>query len=162
MVLRFRNLDVTPEDPVEQWGVEGLLTAIDRGSLRDWRRIDAAVDLEPYGALAEQLDTALELAEDVGVVSVLRRRLAAAQDRAARSLVTDRLNENTARFGGTAAAFARAVGTSPSRMSTYLRGTVMPSAAVLVKAELIAEAAARRREADGPPQAATDFRPPSA
>ena len=24
--LKFRNLNVTPDDPVEQWGVEGLLT----------------------------------------------------------------------------------------------------------------------------------------
>ncbi|GAA4814703.1 hypothetical protein [Tomitella cavernea] len=129
------------------------MTAIDRGSLSDWRRIGAAVDVEPYGELAEQLTTALDLAEDAGVVAALRRRLAASQDRVARSLVAHRLNENTARFGGTAAAFARALGTSPSRMSTYLRGTVTPSAAVLVKAELIAESAARRREAVRPSSA---------
>lgn len=34
--LKFRNLGVTPDDPVEQWGVEGILAAIDRGSLRYW------------------------------------------------------------------------------------------------------------------------------
>lgn len=32
MALFFRNLDVTPDDPVEQWGVEGVLAAIDLSS----------------------------------------------------------------------------------------------------------------------------------
>ncbi len=39
--LRFRNFDVTPEDPVEKWGVEGLVIVIDRGSLVDRRRDSA-------------------------------------------------------------------------------------------------------------------------
>lgn len=162
MALRFRNLDVTPADPVEQWGAEGLLSAIDRGSLRDWRRIAAAVDAEPFGELADQLSVALDLAQDVGVVSAMRRRLAAARDRTARSLAAERLGAAAARYGGTAAAFAGEVGTSSSRMSTYLRGTVMPSAAVLMKAELIAAAAARRRESGGATSAAAASRPSSA
>src|SRR5699024_3487899 len=116
MTLRFRNLDVTPDDPVDQWGVEGLLTAIDRGSLHDWRRIADTIDLEPYGDLAQELSEALDLAEDIGVVAAMRRRLTAAQDRMARSLVAQRLSETAAQHGGTAAAFARSVGTSPSRM----------------------------------------------
>jgi len=32
VALFFRNLDVTPDDPVEQWGVEGVLAAIDLSS----------------------------------------------------------------------------------------------------------------------------------
>lgn len=31
MPLRFRNIDATPADPVESWGFEGMLAAIDRG-----------------------------------------------------------------------------------------------------------------------------------
>jgi hypothetical protein len=30
-VLQFRNINATPDDPVEKWGVEGILAAIDRG-----------------------------------------------------------------------------------------------------------------------------------
>lgn len=73
--LKFRNLNVTPDDPVEQWGVEGLLTAIDRGSLRHWKRILAAVEADPQGPVAMDLAQALELAEDVGVTAYLRRGL---------------------------------------------------------------------------------------
>jgi len=39
--LRFRNLDVSPEEPVEDWPFEGVVTAIERGALpigSDWRR----------------------------------------------------------------------------------------------------------------------------
>lgn len=80
MALQFRNLAVTPNDPVSQWGVEGLLTAIDRGSLKDWRRIAAAVDADPFGPVSVHLADALDLATDAGVVTALRRRLAAAQN----------------------------------------------------------------------------------
>lgn len=73
--LKFRNLNVTPDDPVEQWGVEGVLTAIDRGSLRHWKRILAAVEADPHGPVAMDLAQALELAEDAGVTAYLRRGL---------------------------------------------------------------------------------------
>jgi hypothetical protein len=73
--LKFRNLNVTPDDPVEQWGVEGILTAIDRGSLKHWKRIIAAVTADPDGEVAKDLAQATELAEDVGVAALMRRLL---------------------------------------------------------------------------------------
>ena len=38
-MLKFRNIDVSPNDPVEKWGVEGILSAFERGSVSDWRKI---------------------------------------------------------------------------------------------------------------------------
>ncbi|BBZ55218.1 hypothetical protein [Mycolicibacterium phocaicum] len=73
--LKFRNLNVTPDDPVEQWGVEGILTAIDRGSMKHWKRIIAAVTADPDGEVAKDLAQAIELAEDVGVAALMRRLL---------------------------------------------------------------------------------------
>ncbi len=73
--LRFRNLTVTPDDPVEAWGVEGILTAIDRGSLRHWRKITDAVRTAPNGAVAQDLAEAVEMAEDQGVAALMRRAL---------------------------------------------------------------------------------------
>lgn len=73
--LKFRNLGVTPDDPVEQWGVEGILAAIDRGSLRYWKRILESVQADPQGTVAMDLTQALELAEDAGVTAYLRRAL---------------------------------------------------------------------------------------
>ena len=146
--LRFRNLTVTPADPVADWGVEGLLAAVDRGSLPDWRRIADAVRAEPWGPLTTQLLQALELAEDRGVTATLQRVVARAREeveQSAREEVHYRLSALVAESGLTAAEFAARLGTSPSRFSTYLSGKVVPSAALVVRAEGVAD---RAKDAD--------------
>lgn len=153
--LRFRNLDIEPSAPVAQWGVEGLLAAIDRGSLPDWRRIVSAIDAEPWGPLASDLSAAIELAEDRGVAVTLHRAIDRARERAedhARKEVSRRLAALVAESGVTAAEFAARLGTSASRLSTYLSGKVMPSAALLVRAEGIRAFANSHLEgeSDGP------------
>ena len=37
MSLAFRNIDVSPEEPVEVWPTEAILTALERGGLGHWR-----------------------------------------------------------------------------------------------------------------------------
>lgn len=142
--LKFRNLDVTPDDPVEKWGVEGLLAAVDRGSLPHWRRIVAAFRSDPWGTVAQDLEQACDLAEDAGVAATLRRVLATARrdaDLRAREEVRRRLRGLVEDSGLTAAEFARRLGTSASRMSTYLSGKVVPSAALLIRSETISRVA---------------------
>jgi hypothetical protein len=144
--LRFRNITATPDHPVERWGVEGILAAIDRGSLRHWRRIASVVREDPCGPAAADLEQALMLAEDVGVVATLRRTLEQARDDAdasARAEVRRRLAALVNASGLTAAEFARRLGTSASRMSTYLSGKVVPSAALMVRGETVARNARR-------------------
>jgi len=144
--LQFRNIDATPSDPVTNWGVEGLLAAIDRGSLPHWRRIAAAIREDPWGPVAADLEQALRLAEDVGVRATLGRVLAQARedaDASARAEVQRRLLALVNASGLTAAQFAQRLGTSASRMSTYLSGKVVPSAALLVRSETVAENAQR-------------------
>lgn len=144
--LQFRNIDASPDDPVAYWGVEGILAAIDRGSLPHWRRIAAAVRDDPWGPVAADLQQALLLAEDVGVGATLGRILAHARDdvdAAARAEVQRRLLASVNASGLTAAQFAQRLGTSASRMSTYLSGKVVPSAALLVRSETVAEDARR-------------------
>lgn len=136
MKVEFRNLTATPDDPVEQWGGgEGILTAIDRGSREESHRIVRAVARDPFGEVSVNLDAAPGLAEDRGVVTALPRNLTSARDSAARAVVVARLKAALAEFGGPANDFARLLGTSASRMSTYLSGIVVSSAAFLVKAE---------------------------
>ena len=78
-MLRFRNIDVSPSDPVETWSVEGLLTAIERGGIMDWRRVVAEVRADPAGEVALDLAEALELAEPSGAKQLLTHALAAAK-----------------------------------------------------------------------------------
>jgi DNA-binding transcriptional regulator YiaG len=142
--LKFRNITVTPDDPVARWGVEGMVAAIDRGSLPHWRLLAAAVRADPWGPVAQELEQALVLAEDSGVAGTLRRRLAVARREAeasARDEVCRRLRKLIESSGLTSGEFARRLGTSPSRLSTYLSGKVVPSAALLVRGETIARRA---------------------
>lgn len=148
MALKFRNLDISPEEPVSRWGFEGLLAAVDRGSLGDWRKVMAEISRAPWGETAETLGQVLDAAEDSGVVEAMRRAVQIARDRAAaqeRRVVAARLRALVAESGLSDAAFARRLGTSPSRLSTYLNGHVTPSAALMVRAEQVDAADEARR-----------------
>ena len=45
-MLKFRNIDVSSDDPVEKWGVEGILCAFERGGVGDWRKIWKSVTVD--------------------------------------------------------------------------------------------------------------------
>ena len=63
-MLQFRNINISPNDPVEQWGFEGLLTAIERGEVTDWNRIYKSLEANPYGKVSQELEEAIIATED--------------------------------------------------------------------------------------------------
>lgn len=149
MALQFRNLIVTPDDPVEDWGVEGLLAAVDRGDLADWRRIIAAVRREPWGGVAQALGQVFAVASDSGVTSALRHAVAGIHsqvEEGEKAEVAAQAREYVERSGLSQQEFARRMGTSPSRFSTYANGTVTPSAALMVRMRRLAERCAVRHD----------------
>lgn len=132
-MLKFRNINATPQDPVEMWGVEGILAALERGTLRHWRMVtEAAVD--PRSGVAEELEEALELCSRTAAVVWVRERLrrlrATDEER-----VAYRLRLLLLQSGLTQTEFAKRIGTSHSRLSTYLSAKVSPNATVLIRAE---------------------------
>ena len=60
-------------------------------------------------------------------------------------LVVDALTAALAKSGMSQASFAAALGTSQPRLSTYINGRVMPSAALIVRAQRLSEALQRLR-----------------
>ena len=46
--LKFRNLTASADDPVETWPFEGILAAVERGTLPDWRRLAKVVQADPW------------------------------------------------------------------------------------------------------------------
>ena len=165
MALRFRNLTVTPADPVEDWGFEGLLTAVDRGDLGDWHRIMSAVRRDPWGDVSQALIQALDAAEDSGVVGALRAALQNVRDRAERderAEVVETIHRFLDRSGMGKAEFARRVGTSASRMSTYLSGKTVPSAVMLVRMSRVASGRTEAPLARWEPGDTIEFLPPFA
>lgn len=45
--LVFRNVDTSPDEPVSEWPVEAIQTALERGSLPHWRRLATAIKHAP-------------------------------------------------------------------------------------------------------------------
>ena len=153
MTLAFRNLDLTPDAPVESWPVEAILTAIERGDLSHWHRLAAAAADDPWGPVARRTEEALELSEAYGITPALRRVLADARleaERAERERVSDRVQALVERSGLSGAEFASRIGTSASRFSTYRTGKVTPSAALMLRMERVAGSSPGHETAEGP------------
>ena len=64
--LKFRNLTASADDPVETWPFEGILAAVERGALPDWRRLAKAIQADPWGPVAQQVLEAVHLARPYG------------------------------------------------------------------------------------------------
>ncbi len=62
-MLKFRNIDVTPDDPVEKWGVMGILTAFERGGVEDWRKIWRSAKVNGSQKVADEVAQAKGMLE---------------------------------------------------------------------------------------------------
>lgn len=136
MSLAFRNLEISPDAPVEEWPTEAVQAALERGGLSDWRRLAAEVMRRPWGATARQIEEVLSHSRPYGTAKLMESVIERARHDAAeneRRQVADEVRALVRASGRTQAEFASAIGTSPSRLSTYVNGTVTPSAALLVR-----------------------------
>ncbi|MEX1003812.1 MAG: helix-turn-helix transcriptional regulator [Acidimicrobiia bacterium] len=138
MPVEFRNVDASPTDDVRTWPYEALVAVIDRGLVGDWRPIFTELRRSPWGKVARRVQQYLSYREPDGVsmlfaLAIERARLDAEQED--RAEVAARVNAAVERSGLSNGDFARLVGTSASRLSTYLSGKVTPSAAMLVRIE---------------------------
>ncbi len=140
--IAFRNVDASLADPVERWPYEALVAAIERGQLSQWARIARAVRRDPWGQVARDVEAYAQYGDDDGVISLLMESIRQAREeaeKAERAEVARRVQEAIASSGLSAERFARFVGTSASRLSTYRSGAVTPSAAMLVRIERAGE-----------------------
>lgn len=144
MALAFRNLRTTPDAPVSSWPTEAVQTALERGDLDDWRRMVAEIRRDPWGRTARQIEEVLSHTRPYGIADVVEVVLARARERAEareREQVAGEVRATIARSGLSRSAFASRIGTSTSRLSTYATGTVIPSAALMVRMRRVAEQA---------------------
>lgn len=141
MPVVFRNVDASPADDVRTWPYEALVTVIDRGLVGDWQPIFAEIRRSPWGRVARRVEHYLSYREPDGVSALFRLAVERARidaDQADRAEVAARIRNAVAGSGLTNAEFARLVGTSASRLSTYLSGKVAPSSAMLMRIERVA------------------------
>ena len=139
--LKFRNIDASPDDPVETWPFEGILAAVERGALPDWRRLAAAIRADPWGPVAHQVLEAIHLSHHYGTTQLLEGVVARARELAAdseRADVASEVRGLVARSGLSKQDFGERIGTSRSRLSTYMSGKVVPSATLMVRMRRVA------------------------
>lgn len=134
--LKFRNITASPEDPVETWPFEGVLAAVERGTLPDWRRLARVIQDDPWGPVARQVLEAVHLSRPYGTTELLEGVVGRAREAAAdseRAEVATEVRDLVRASGLSQQDFAARLGTSRSRLSTYMTGKVMPSAALVVR-----------------------------
>jgi hypothetical protein len=143
--LKFRNVSASPDDPVETWPFEGILTAVERGTLPDWRRLARAIQADPWGPLAQQVLEAIQISHPYGTTELLEGMVGRARKRAAdseRGEVAAEVRRLVGVSGLSRQDFAERIGTSRSRLSTYMSGKVVPSAAHMVRMRRVARLSA--------------------
>ncbi|MBL8779265.1 MAG: helix-turn-helix transcriptional regulator [Acidimicrobiales bacterium] len=140
MAVQFRNVDASPDDDVRTWPYEALVTVVDRGLVPDWQPVFAEIRRSPWGRVARRVERYLAYRDPDGVGTLFRLAIDRARhdaDRRDRAEAAARVRAAVERSGLTNAEFASLVGTSASRLSTYLSGKVTPSAALLVRIERV-------------------------
>jgi DNA-binding transcriptional regulator YiaG len=147
--LKFRNITASVDDPVETWPFEGVLAAVERGTLPDWRRLAAAIRADPWGPVAQQVLEAVELSQPYGAGELLTTVIERARQEttdAEREQVAGEIRDLVARSGLSQQDFALRLGTSRPRLSTYMSGKVTPSASLMLRMRRVA---AREEARDG-------------
>lgn len=127
--------DATGERPAIT-GTGDLLAVFERQGIRVWRALVAATVDDPWTGSAERhlelLDPDAQPFEVASIRAVLDlSRREAEQDE--RRAVAAHIRSTIDQTGLTQREFAALVGTSPSRLSTYVTGAVTPSAAMLLR-----------------------------
>ena len=138
MGVTFRNVDASPTDDVRTWPYEALVVVVDRGLVSDWKPVFAEIHRSPWGSVARRIERYLSYREPDGAGTLFALAIEHARARVEdvdRAEVAARVRAAVERSGLTNARFAQLVGTSASRLSTYLSGKVTPSAAMLLRME---------------------------
>jgi DNA-binding transcriptional regulator YiaG len=144
MTVRFRNLDFDSTLPLDRWPAEAVETAMDRGSLSDWRRLAEAIRQNPWGPAARTAETVAGWGEHYGVDALIANVVRRAREDVAmrgRAEYAARIRSWRAQTGMTLRQFALAAGTSASRLSDYEHAKVAPTTDVLGRLSYVAERA---------------------
>jgi DNA-binding transcriptional regulator YiaG len=147
MTMRFRNLDFNPTAPLDQWPAEAIETVIDRGSLSDWRQLAEAIRANPWGPAARTAETVAGWDEHYGVDALMIGVIRHARENVTlegRAEYATQIRTWRTQTGMTLRQFARAAGTSASRLSDYENAKVAPTTDVLGRLSHVAATHDRR------------------
>ena len=119
----------------------GFWHLTEHGDAHRWRLHLASVAADPWGEHASCLVTFARAAERPGIATTIERctrRFRTAAEDAERRAIAEHIGALVRISGLPQQTFAARVGTSPSRMSTYVRGQVTPSATMVLRMKRVA------------------------
>jgi DNA-binding transcriptional regulator YiaG/DNA-binding transcriptional ArsR family regulator len=125
---------------------EQLMDLIHHGNARRWRAALLPLIESPWGPYGEHV---VRLAKDAGhdaiaeLLQDCRKVFRTRQEQRERDAIAREIRRLVAISGLTQRQFAAQIGTSPSRLSTYVNGRVIPSAAMLLRIRRVAHAQRR-------------------
>ena len=134
MTTRFRNVDFDRSAPLDRWPAEPIEAIIDRGSLSDWRELADAIRRNPSASAARTTETVIGWGGHYGVDALMDNVIRHAREdvtRRGRDAYAQQIRAWRAQTGMTLREFARAAGTSASRLSDYEHAKVAPTTDVL-------------------------------
>jgi DNA-binding transcriptional regulator YiaG len=141
MTVQFRNLDFDPSAPMDCWPAAAIETIVDRGSLSDWRCLADAIRQNPWGSAARTAEGVVAWGEHYGADALLSDVIRHAREDVAlrgRAEYAAQIRSWRAQTGMTLRQFARAAGTSASRLSDYEHAKVAPTTDVLGRLNYVA------------------------
>lgn len=156
MTVKFRNLDFDLTEAVDQWPAEAIETAIDRGSLSDWRHLAEEIRRSPWGSAARTVETVIGWGEQYGVDELMSKIILHAREdisQKGRLKYAAQIRSWRSQTGMTLRQFAAAAGTSASRLSDYENAKVAPTTDVLGR---LCHVAAHKSEGQDKDEAAHD------
>jgi len=115
-----------------------MVEVIEYGNILDRRPLIDHITEGPWGRVAKNLEECLSYSDEDPVVAFFLLMIEKSREEAEeqeRAEVVSRVRKAKESSGLTSSQFAARIGTSASRFSTYLNGSVMPSAAMLVRME---------------------------
>jgi len=129
--------------------IDQLLDLVHHGNARRWRAALLPLIESPWGPYGEhvvRLCTEAELPAVGEVLQECRKVYQHRQEQRERDAIAREIRRLVAISGLTQRQFASQIGTSPSRLSTYVNGRVVPSAAMLLRIRRVAQAQQRAAE----------------
>jgi DNA-binding transcriptional regulator YiaG len=141
MTTIFRNIDFDTTAPLDEWPAEAIETVIDRGSLSDWRRLADAIRRNPWGEAARTTEEVTTWGEHYSVDALMTNVIRRAREEVAlrgRAEYAEQIRLWRSQTGMTLREFARAAGTSASRLSDYENAKVAPTTDVLGRLRRVA------------------------
>jgi len=142
----LRNVDLDPNTPVAGWPFEVVQTLIERGGLSDWRLLIKEIQRAPWGTTTQRVEEALSISRPYGTAELFEKAISNARHTAIaaeKAEVAREVGQLVEHSRLSKAEFASSIGTSASRLSTYVSGQVMPSAALMVRMRQVADSARR-------------------